>query len=55
MIEILIILFVIAFFSGLGKWATAQRLKRKYEEQYKDCCGSNCGCHEENKKNKWWL
>ena len=51
MIEMLIILFVVAIISGLGKWATQERFKRMYEEKYKDCCGGGC-CEHENKGKK---
>ena len=51
MIELIIILFIVAIFSGLGKWATEQRFQRKYEEKYKDCCGTNC-CEEKNESKK---
>jgi len=46
-IGLLFLLFVVAIFSAMGRWDTDQRYKRKY----KDCCGTNCGCHEENIKN----
>ena len=32
MIELLVILFVVAIISGLGRWATRERFKRMYKE-----------------------
>ena len=52
MIEILILMIVIALISGAGQWATKSRLKRQYQEKYGNCCGSNCGCHSDKKKEK---
>jgi len=48
MIDLLIFLLLFAILSGLGRWATDRRFKRKYQEKYKDCCGTNC-CDHENK------
>ena len=33
MIELIIIMFVVAIFGGLSRWATDQRFKRKYKEK----------------------
>ncbi len=51
MMELLILMFIMAILSGLGRWATKQRFKRMYEEKYNDCCGTDC-CNHENKKRK---
>jgi|TARA_R110001583_G_scaffold45704_1_gene143646 hypothetical protein len=49
MIELIILLFIVSIISGLGKWATDRRYKRKYEEKYNDCCGTGCCNHKEDK------
>ncbi len=51
MIELLILMFVVALITGAGRWATRQRMKRMYEEKYKECCGTDC-CEHENKGKK---
>ena len=50
MIDLLIFLLLFAILSGLGRWATDRRFKRKYQEKYKDCCGTNCCDHEKKGK-----
>ena len=51
MIELIILLLIVAIFSGLGRWATEARFKRLYKEKYKDCCGTDCCNHENKGKN----
>ena len=51
MIELLVILFVVAIISGLGRWATRERFKRMYKEKYEDCCGTDCCGHKNKGKN----
>ena len=50
MIELFILLFIVSILSGLGRWATDRRYNRKYEEKYKECCGTNCCNHEKLKE-----
>ena len=51
MIELIILLFVVSIISGLARWATDQRYKRKFEQRIRDmeCCGEDC-CEHSNKK-----
>tara|TARA_R100001377_G_scaffold78697_1_gene56552 strand:- start:416 stop:574 length:159 start_codon:yes stop_codon:yes gene_type:complete len=46
MIGLIVLMLVVALITGAGRWATDRRMKRKYQEQYKDCCGTDCGCHD---------
>jgi hypothetical protein len=50
MIELLVLMVIVALITGAGKWATQQRIKRMYDEKYKDC-GGGC-CEHENKGKK---
>jgi hypothetical protein len=52
MIGLITLIMVLVLITGLGKWATKQRIKRQYEDYYKDCCGTDCGCHSDKKKEK---
>jgi len=44
------LMILIGLLGGASKWATQQRMKRKYQDKYKDCCGTDCGCHEKKGK-----
>ena len=35
MIELLLLMFIVAILTGLGRWSTARRYRRKYEEKLK--------------------
>ena len=52
MVGFLVLMVLIGILGGASTWAKHQRVKRMYEEKYKDCCGTNCGCHDKEEKMK---